>query len=372
MTITPDTTLTLPRLLMKCDYDYNLSDPQPKSSPSSSSDDTSLHPLETASRLTQALSNSSHFDAGVSAQVLAILVSNGESISSVTSTYFRTIDVWLPIMSPTECMTKFETFLSTSSQNADLASLLVSMLLITRPPGTSSAATMQSTVYFQAKTLHLLVASSGRPSLEVLQAGLLIALYEIGHGNTEAAQLSMAGCTRMATRIKAAQKSTANIQNTDFGRLWWGVVTLDRFVVSVLVDQHSRLTPSRYMNQGLQAEEIHLLVGNGLDGIPSMDLPTDDEAHTRLPRPISQRTTSGISAASQPTTRLGPFCRAAEAGQLLGKVLDLVSRSSYTREMDEEKCKELDKELLALAMVLMHQAIHGWEECCAAIGLCLR
>jgi hypothetical protein len=103
-----------------------------------------------------------------------------------------------------------------------------------------------------------------------------------------------------------------------------------------------------------------------------MELPVDDEAHTGMTRPITMRTISGISATSRPTTRLGPFCRASDAAHLLGKVLDLVARSSYTNEMDEAKSIELDTSLQALAMNLMQLAVNGWEECCAAIGLTLR
>jgi hypothetical protein len=103
-----------------------------------------------------------------------------------------------------------------------------------------------------------------------------------------------------------------------------------------------------------------------------MELPTDDEAHAQLPRPILARTTSGISSASKPTTRLGPFCRAAEASHLLGNVLDLVAKSAVSGEMDEEKSQKLDTSLQELAMTLLQQAVNGWEECCGAIGLCLR
>ena len=128
----------------------------------------------------------------------------------------------------------------------------------------------------------------------------------------------------------------------------------------------------RHLNQILSPEEIQLAVGSSSDGVPSMELPVDDEAHTGMNRPITMRTISGISAASRPTTRLGPFCRASEAAALLGKVLDLVARSSYTNEMDEAKTREIDISLQGLAMNLMKLAINGWEECCAAIGLTLR
>src|SRR6187402_1330752 len=126
------------------------------------------------------------------------------------------------------------------------------------------------------------------------------------------------------------------------------------------------------MNQGLPPDEVQLLVGISNDGIPSMELPVDEEAQSGLPPPISMRTTSGISASHQPTTRLGPFCRAAEAGHLLGQVLTLVGQASYTCQMDLGKAQDLDSAMQSFGMTLVQQAINGWEECCAAIGLCLR
>lgn len=125
------------------------------------------------------------------------------------------------------------------------------------------------------------------------------------------------------------------------------------------------------MNQCLPAEEIHLLLSSSNDKIPSIELPVDDEAHVQFPRTISARTTSGISIASQPTTRLGPFCRAAEASHLLGEVLGLVSQSAVSGQMNQRQSQKLDASLQELAMTLLQQAVNGWEECCAAIGLCL-
>ena len=112
-------------------------------------------------------------------------------------------------------------------------------------------------------------------------------------------------------------------------------------VSSMIEHGLSYLMPTRYLNQDLSPDEIHLLVGSWSDGVPAMELPVDEEAQSGLPPPISMRTTSGISASHQPTTRLGPFCRAAEAGHLLGQVLDLIAQSSYSREMDFEKARAL-------------------------------
>ncbi|KAH6719631.1 hypothetical protein BKA61DRAFT_569336 [Leptodontidium sp. MPI-SDFR-AT-0119] len=350
------------KLLLKCDYEYSASDmnpPKAVQSPASSIEGSSLPQLQPTAKLMYALSDgcprSMKLEACIPTQVLNIIISNGDGVPSVTSTYFRTIDVWLPVIDADTCVKRLETI--TQDNNVELSCLLLSMFLVTRPPGNSSSLReMQTPLYFETKMLYSFIVSSGRSTIEVIQAGLLISLYEVGHGMTEAAQITLAICSRMAMKMKAVQyrNSSRNIQNTEFGRLWWGIVTLDR-----------------YLNQDLSPDEIHLLVGSWSDGVPAMELPVDEEALSGLPPPISMRTTSGISASHQPTTRLGPFCRAAEAGHLLGQVLDLIAQSSYTREMDFGKARALDHAMQSFAMVLVQQAINGWEECCAAIGLCL-
>lgn len=170
-------------------------------------------------------------EASIPTQVLNIIISNGDGVPSVTSTYFRTIDVWLPVIDADTCVKRLETI--TQDNNVELSSLLLAMFLVTRPPGNnSSMREMQTPLYYETKTLYSFIVSSGRSTIEVIQAGLLISLYEVGHGMTEAAQVTMAVCSRMAMKMKAVQyrNSSRNIQNTEFGRLWWGIVTLDRYL----------------------------------------------------------------------------------------------------------------------------------------------
>lgn len=145
---------------------------------------------------------------------------------SVLSKYFRTIDTWLPVVSNAEFQ-KGLNRLNAESDN-DIATLLLSMHLITQIPSIED--TMRSPIYFDTKALFSLQVASGNFALEIAQAGLLIAVYEHGHGMTDAAQLTLAACARMAIkRIAAQRKSTVvGLQNTDVGRLWWGIVILDR------------------------------------------------------------------------------------------------------------------------------------------------
>lgn len=204
---------------------------QSKASPASSVEAHTPPSLQSASRLLHSLSRGSPKSYGgettIPNQVLSILISNGESVQSVTALYFRTIDVWLPIMSPQKCIDRLENI--TSENNPELSNLLLCMYLVTRQPGPSSGIKeMQTPVYFEAKTLLTTLTSSGNSTIEVIQAGLLLSLYEQGHGMIDVAQLTMSVCTRMAMKMKVTLRAAPELQNTDFGRLWWGLVILDR------------------------------------------------------------------------------------------------------------------------------------------------
>ena len=229
---------------MKCDYDYkssvthDLEHPRKlnsladSSSPSSASGSVSSD-LRVASNLQAALAEgslgSTDLQATVSSQVLSTLISNGESVPSVLSAYFRTIDVWLPVLSEERTRKSFET---ASSPNIELSGLLLCIYLITQAPGNETKLIfMQTSTYFDAKSLHSALSCSGRSSIEVIQAGLLLALYEQGHGMVETAQVTMASTSRLAIKMMGAQRKlgVGSIQDTEFGRLWWGVVIMDRY-----------------------------------------------------------------------------------------------------------------------------------------------
>lgn len=126
------------------------------------------------------------------------------------------------------------------------------------------------------------------------------------------------------------------------------------------------------MSLGAEPNEIFLSTGLQMDRALDVGIPVDPEAifcdETRGQTP----TPSGLFA-SIPPTRLGPFYRAAEASKLLGRVLEIVARPSILKtENKNNEFETLDMDLQNLALSLFKQATNGWEECCAAIGLCFR
>jgi hypothetical protein len=131
------------------------------------------------------------------------------------------------------------------------------------------------------------------------------------------------------------------------------------------------------MNLGVPVEDIHFATGQPSHRRFPLGLPIDNEVVSEVST-VGYALPSGVrfvpheSRASAQTTRLGPFCRTAEAALLLGETLELMSGSAYTNFINWNQLQSLDDSLQILAMSLLYQAVNGWEECCGAIGICLR
>jgi len=104
------------------------------------------------------------------------------------------------------------------------------MYMVTRSPGKGDEDMMQTQIYLHSKSLNCHQAASGEAGIEVAQAGLLLALYEHGHGKLGVAQITMAATSRLAIKLLNAhiRLEEKNIQNTELGRLWWEMVIIDR------------------------------------------------------------------------------------------------------------------------------------------------
>ncbi|KFY02421.1 hypothetical protein V490_00506 [Pseudogymnoascus sp. VKM F-3557] len=95
------------------------------------------------------------------------------------------------------------------------------------------------------KQLHFDIESSGTLSIQVLQAAVLIALYELGHAIYPAALLSVGRCARYATALDI-NKPTASlgsiklpwIEEEESRRVWWAIAILDRFLNLCNPGQH--------------------------------------------------------------------------------------------------------------------------------------
>jgi hypothetical protein len=81
------------------------------------------------------------------------------------------------------------------------------------------------------------VEVEGAFSILVLQAGVLVALYELGHGIYPAAYLSIGACARYAHALGINVSHTVPtrrvltfVEGEERRRIWWAIVILDRYV----------------------------------------------------------------------------------------------------------------------------------------------
>lgn len=158
-------------------------------------------------------------------------VGDVSAVRSIAVKYFRTIHTWFPIVSEISYYEHLSTIFLQPSATWSLLSL--SMALITTMPTESER---MFALYLLLKSSVSLVEAGSINCLEVVQARLLVSLFEFGHGMDSAVFISLAATARAAVAIeldrtyKSCPSATSNVlSKSDQGyRVWWGIVMLDR------------------------------------------------------------------------------------------------------------------------------------------------
>ncbi len=91
-------------------------------------------------------------------------------------------------------------------------------------------------LYRAVKQFYFDIEFSGRLSLQTLQAAVLIAIYEIGHGIYPAAIISVSNCARIGTllgidkslNVWGPSSGIPWIELEERRRVWWAIIILDR------------------------------------------------------------------------------------------------------------------------------------------------
>jgi len=161
-------------------------------------------------------------------EVLRIIVDNGTTIPTLFSEYFRTIGTWLPtIVSERSLYKRLQ-----SEPSSEVALLLLSIFLAVQVPDRNNASGdfPQTTIYFAAKSLLSALTGAGVLSLDVVQASVMILLYETGQGMLNQARISAALCSQIGMRLLSKQgyQQSGMADDTDEEKLWWCIMMLDR------------------------------------------------------------------------------------------------------------------------------------------------
>ena len=167
----------------------------------------------------------------VPAHIFHTLGEMDEIRASVTK-FFKNIHVWMPFISKKRF---WELHLRSSFQSQpDTVLLLLAIKLITTAP-LSSQHNARSSLYQDTKHFYQEIERSNSLSFLTLQAGVLIALYELGHAIYPAAFLSIGACARYAyalginsTQVPGIRKVLTLIEIEERRRIWWAIIILDR------------------------------------------------------------------------------------------------------------------------------------------------
>lgn len=157
------------------------------------------------------------------------------SLRDISSRYFNTIHEGLPIISKKRfCAQQLN---SLSEPRADAALLVLCMKLILWHP-TEADTDPETTLYYATKRFHFTLQATGIPSIQIVQAGIIIALYEIGHSIFPAAYMTIGACARYGSAFgfdgnaMSMTMSRGWIDVEERKRAWWAIMILDRLVIN--------------------------------------------------------------------------------------------------------------------------------------------
>jgi Fungal specific transcription factor domain len=175
------------------------------------------------------LSQANHVS--VPTHILQLLGSISD-IQTHAAKFFTHIHPWMPFISKKRF---HELYLMTNFYSQpELILLLLAIELITSLPPRNP----RTELYHAVRHFYLDIEGSGSLSIQTLQAGVLLALYELGHGIYPAAFLSIGACARYAhamginvARDVSARKVLTLVEVEERRRVWWAIVILDRFVL---------------------------------------------------------------------------------------------------------------------------------------------
>lgn len=162
---------------------------------------------------------------------IGLEIGDFEQRKMIAMQFFANIHLWMPIVSKQRFFSELLNPLTLV--HSDIALLCLSMkLIMLAPPGPDS----HPPTYLAARQLLHSMAVSGCLTLPILQASILVALYEIGHAIYPAAHISVNFCFQQAIAMGLGWKSAGWRENNmswveaeERRRVWWAIVILERY-----------------------------------------------------------------------------------------------------------------------------------------------
>ncbi|KAI9714596.1 MAG: hypothetical protein M1812_006401 [Candelaria pacifica] len=257
---------------------------------------------------------------------------DGAAVQAAVENYFATVHTWLPIVSKKR-LSQYLTN-TNAEPNEDLLLLYLCMKLVTDILP-ENAPTAQTQLYLTSKQFYFMVESRGIFSLQLMQAAILLATYEIGHAIYPAAYLTVGHCARLghALGIHNKKNATAMIgrvsswtEMEERRRVWWAVILLDR-----------------YVNLGNHGHPLATDDPSRDDYLPVEDA-LWDQGEMQANNPLYVSTSTANPAA--------PFARTCQAGNLMGRVIRHINDRTLDLTFRFEEAAQLDRTVRAFSAIL--------------------
>ncbi|KAK4075650.1 transcriptional regulator family: Fungal Specific TF [Trichoderma harzianum] len=209
----------------------------------------------------------------------------------------------------------------------------------------------KSPAYIAAKQFFFELENAGNLSIRLVQAGIFIALYELGHCIYPAAYMSVGTCARHAVALgldkDIKQSNATGLPWDDIEerrRVWWAILILDRFI--------NLGNPPRMLATA--------------DPATGDILPADDASWEQG----LLHTTELFTIGSQSQLRMGRFARFAQATYLLGQVIRHVSDEPRDDAFYVQEAAQLNRTLHALIHLSQSEAETRSLEFCTQTAAC--
>ena len=201
------------------------------------------------------------------------------SPQTIMAEYSEKVYWWMPIVSLPRLFS--DMFESASPPSAVDRLLVLAMKVILWRPPARDPSDPRTRAYSTVKDAISEATAAGMLTLRILQAKVLLTVYEFGHAIYPAAYLSMGACVRYGIALfidKSLERGYSDpgigdVEMEERRRTWWAILILDRSARPYLPDTHLLTANRRCMQIGNPSRPL-------CSQNPTIDslLPSDDQA----------------------------------------------------------------------------------------------
>ncbi|KIM99909.1 hypothetical protein OIDMADRAFT_19812 [Oidiodendron maius Zn] len=289
------------------------------------------------------------------------------TLSESCRAYFTAVNCWIPIIQ----QSAFESRLQESSigMDSDFALLVLSCLLLSKAASQESDKAELRTIYQIVRAYLFLFHSSGSQTLEIVQAGLVVTIFEHMQAEWENSfetieKTAQLFCnTTIPLSIVTSRDAVSPTTTLLNSRVWWAIFIVERLVKSILGgDGAAKLKfvcKMPELSVLLPLEDENVCINSFPEMMPLSKIFTSLEA--------SEPVMSLLCAVDSNHSRHGYFSRLAQAVCLL----DIVLRYVSSRTSDSQQYSIISTTIREFALSVLHERAMGNCKNCSVLGICV-